>query len=133
MRTSESTKRATGTFDITSWDEEAYDERDGVTLGRARLAKTFHGDLTATSEVELLAVHVGGEGAAYVAVERVTGSLHGRRGGFVLTHAAGQAHGMTVAVVPGSATGELSGLTGAITIVRHEDGSHEYSLDYQHV
>jgi hypothetical protein len=29
-------ERATASFDITTWDEEPYDERDGVRLSRAR-------------------------------------------------------------------------------------------------
>jgi Protein of unknown function (DUF3224) len=129
--------QAKGTFEIGSWDERIFHEGERVRLGRTRLTKTFQGDLVGTSEVEMLGVHVpvGGEfqGAAYVAVERVTGSLHGRSGGFVLTHVAGEAHGMTVAVVPGSGSGDLEGLTGEIRIVRHADGSHEYTLDYQGV
>lgn len=127
-----SEQRATGTFEIGEWDEELIEEGDATTVGRTRLTKTFRGDLDGTSVVDMLGVRVAGTGAAYVAVERVTGSVHGRKGSFVLTHAAG-AHGFTVAVVPGSATGELRGLDGELNIVRHADGSHEYTLVYQGV
>ena len=130
------TTQATGTFEIDSWDDQIYDDAEGAKLGRTRLTKTFQGDLVGTSVVDMTGVSVPAEdtgefqGVAYVAVEKVTGSVHGRKGGFVLTHVAGAAHGMKVAVVPGSATGELRGLTGEIRIDRHEDGSHNYTLEY---
>lgn len=137
MSTSETTKtQAAGSFEIGEWDDETFDEHPGAKLGRVRLTKTFTGDMVGTSEVHMLAVSTPTEkdefqGAAYVAVERVTGSVHGRDGGFVLTHIAGEAHGMKVAVVPGSGIGELSGITGEVVITRHEDGAHTYTFDYQ--
>jgi hypothetical protein len=137
MSASESTRtRAAGTFEVDSWEDEVLDEGAGAKVGRARLRKTFAGDLTGTSVVDMLGVSVPGEdgefqGVAYVAVERVRGSVHGRDGGFVLTHAAGAAHGMTVAVVPGSGDGALAGITGELSITRAEDGSHTYTFDYE--
>jgi hypothetical protein len=130
-------QQATGTFEIDSWNDEIYDKGDGASLGRTRLTKVFSGDLVGRSAVDLLAVSVpvaGSEeqqGAAYVAVERFTGSVRGRSGGFVLTHVASRAQGMSVSVVDGSADGELAGLTGTLHISRHEDGSHTYTFDYQ--
>ncbi|HEU5471463.1 MAG TPA: DUF3224 domain-containing protein [Actinophytocola sp.] len=125
---------ASGTFEIGEWDEEVFDDGAGARLGRTRLTKTFAGDLEATSVVHMLAVSVPVDGdlqgVAYVAVERVTGTLGGRTGGFVLTHVAGEAHGMKVAVVPGSGTGDLRGITGECTLVRHANGSHTYAFDY---
>jgi Protein of unknown function (DUF3224) len=137
MSTSESMKvQATGTFNVDSWQDETFDEGDSATLGRARLTKTFAGDIVGTSAVEMLAVSVPVDGSpefqgvAYVAVERITARVHGRSGSFALTHSAG-AHGMSVTVVPGSAGGELRGLTGDLTIARHEDGTHNYVFDYR--
>ena len=125
---------AKGTFEVGEWQEEIFDEAEGATLGRTRLTKTFTGDLRATSVVTMLAVSVpvDGEpqGVAYVAVERVTGNLHGKEGTFVLTHVAGEAHGMKVAVVPGSGTGDLRGISGEFVLQRHDDGSHTYLFDY---
>lgn len=123
---------ATGTFEIEEQWDEVYDDAEGARLGRTRLTKRFAGDLTATSVVDMLGVSLPADGefqgAAYVAVERVTGSLGDRKGSFVLTHVAGQAHGMKVAVVPGSGTGDLRGITGEVTIARAEDGSHTYTF-----
>jgi hypothetical protein len=136
MSTTESTTRAAGSFEIGEWEDETFDDQPGAKLGKVRLTKTFSGDLEATSVVNMLAVSTPTEGdefqgAAYVAVERVHGAVHGRRGGFVLTHTAGEVHGMKVAVVPGSGTGELTGITGEIVISRHDDGSHTYVFDYR--
>lgn len=106
-------------FSIDSFDATAYDEpADGPPLGRATLRKTFSGSLTGSSVVEMLTC--GQEG--YLANERVTGTLDGRAGTFVLQHGSvrggpnpdgGQSFGY---VVPGSGTGELTGLTGVAAV-----------------
>jgi hypothetical protein len=71
--------RANGTFDIDSWEPQAIDERDGATLNRVHLTKTFHGDLEGTSTADILTVMAQVEGsAAYVGFERFTGGVHGR-------------------------------------------------------
>ena len=133
----ETKTKATGTFEIDSWDDDVYEDGVDVQLSRVRLTKIFAGDLVGTSTVEMLGVSTRGEGgeefegAAYVAAETVTGSVHGREGGFVLVHVASGPHGMKVAVVPGSGSGDLSGLTGEIAISKHEDGSHTYEFEYE--
>jgi len=133
----ETRTKATGTFEIDSWSDDVYDDGVDAKLSRVRLTKTFAGDLVGTSTVDMLAVSTPAEGseefqgAAYVAAEKFTGSVHGRDGGFVLVHVASAPHGMKVAVVPGSASGDLEGITGEIAITRHEDGSHTYAFDYQ--
>lgn len=133
----ETRTKAAGTFEIDEWNDDVYDDGADVKLSRVHLTKTFAGGLVGTSSVHMLAVSTPVEGAeefqgsAYVAAEKVTGSLHGRKGGFVLVHAASEPHGMKVAVIPGSAFGELAGLTGELVISRHEDGSHTYAFDYE--
>ena len=70
--------------------------------------------------------------AGYVALEKVTGTLHGRKGGFVLQHSGTMRRGegdLSVTVVPDSGTGELAGLEGRMTIDMNE-GGHRYSLEY---
>jgi hypothetical protein len=67
-----------------------------------------------------------------VALERVTGSLHGREGSFVLQHSSTMARGVqqqTIAVVPDSGTSELRGLTGQL-VIRIEAGQHFYDFEY---
>ncbi len=103
-------------------------------LSRFTINKVIHGDLEATTIGEMLAGGDPRQGAAgYVAIEVVTGTLHGKRGSFALQHfATMDASGpkMQVIVVPGSGTGELKGIEGTF-IVRIEDGKHFYDFDYQ--
>ncbi|MEW9529492.1 DUF3224 domain-containing protein [Microbispora sp. NPDC049125] len=126
------TDHATGTFDITDWNELATEDKDGATIGRTRITKTFHGDLTGTSTTEILTVTTPAGPSAYVGVEHVEGTLSGRKGTFVLQHSAGaddNGQWMRWQIVPTSGTGELTGLRGEgkITIT---DGGHNYALDY---
>ncbi|HZV73211.1 MAG TPA: DUF3224 domain-containing protein [Conexibacter sp.] len=116
----------TATFEITDWDERPYDEpADGPRLTRATVRKRFSGALEGTSVAELLTAQ-GDDGRGYVASERVDGVIDGRGGTFVLQHGgvAGDATSRTFGhVVPGSGTGELSGLTGEVTYAHDETGA----------
>lgn len=102
-------------------------------LGRMSIDKQFRGDLDAKSEGEMLSVMDATKGSGgYVALERVTGSLHGRTGMFVLQHSATMNRGepnLSVSVVPDSGTGQLAGLTGSMRIII-EAGKHSYEFDY---
>ena len=72
------------------------------------------------------------DSAGYVAMERVTGTLHGRSGTFVLQHSGTMTRGapqLSVTVVPDSGTGQLAGLAGEMTI-KIADGKHFYKFDY---
>ena len=128
---------ATGTFDLHHWQEADHDDRPAAKLTRVTNRKTFHGGITGTSSAQLLTVAVPVAdaeeyaGVAYVAVERITGAVHGRQGSFVVTHVADRATGMTVSVVAGSADGELTGLRGDLQIQRTEDGAHTYTFDHR--
>lgn len=105
----------------------------GLALGRMGLAKVFTGDLEATGEGQMLTGAAPDSGMhVYVALERVEGALHGRRGAFLLAHrgvmdANGQT--LTIDIVPGSGTGKLTGITGALGL-RIADGVHHYDLAY---
>lgn len=127
---------AKGTFEVTDWQPvPPYDERDGVALQQINLAKTFQGDLTATSTVTMLVTASEHEDSrSYVALERIVGSLGGREGGFVVQHNGVSDRGddsLTVWVVPGSGTGRLRGLRGEMRITVAPDGSHSYAFDYE--
>jgi hypothetical protein len=132
------TKRtATGAFDLHGWTPTEYDEQTGAKLTKVLVQRAYHGDIdgTATAELIMVAVPVEGsdeyQGVAYVGVERITGSVHGRKGNFVITHTADIANGMTVPVVAGSGTDELRGITGQLTIERADDGTHTYTFEYE--
>jgi len=95
--------------------------------------KEFHGDLEGTSKGEMLTGMTSVKNSAgYVAIERVTGTLNGRSGAFILQHSGTMTRGtpsLVVTVVPDSGTGQLEGLTGALAIII-EGGKHSYELDY---
>ena len=125
--------QAKGDFEVKRTPQDALDAGGGAGIGHVRFDKRFHGPLDATSVVHMLAVGTDVPGsAAYVAIERIEGTLEGRRGSFLAQHNGsldrGQAS-LSVTVVPDSGTGELAGLRGrmAIDIV---DGAHFYTLDY---
>ena len=126
--------RATGTFEIETWDEKPYDEREGTKLTRTHVTKMFHNDIEGTSTAELLMAYGTEEGsAAYVGFELIVGSIHGRSGSFILHHTATSSGGDGSAswtVAPGSGTGELRGLRGEAWISRDPDSGHTFTLDY---
>lgn len=126
--------RATGHFEVKLAPLETYNRDPDASLGRMSLDKVFAGDLQATSKGEMLSAGSPQSGSAgYVAIERVTGALNGRTGSFSLQHNATMHRGtfsLNIIVVPGSATGELEGLSGAMNIII-ADGRHSYEFDYE--
>ena len=127
-------ERATASFEITTWDEQPYDERDGVKLSRTRVVKSFRGEIEGESTAELLMALAGEDSAAYVGMERVSGRVNGRQGSFVYLHTATATGGSRSAsgeVVAGSGTGELAGISGRIGIDILPDGGHVVTLDYE--
>jgi hypothetical protein len=124
---------ATGTFEVKLTPQGDGDTAEGSTLGRMTLAKQFHGDLDGTSKGEMLTAGTDVKNSAgYVAIERITGTLNGRAGSFVLQHSGTLMRGaptQSITVVPDSGSGQLAGITGKmiITIV---DGKHSYDFEY---
>ncbi len=102
-------------------------------LGRMALAKQFRGDLEAVSSGQMLTGGTSVKGSAgYVAMERVSGALHGRKGAFTLQHSGTMNRGepqLSITVVPDSGAGELTGLTGSMQIVMAA-GKHAYEFEY---
>src|SRR6185312_9543214 len=129
------TTRATGTFDVKITPLATDSPAEGSPLGRMSIDKQFHGDLDATSTGEMLTAGTAiKNSASYVAIERVTGSLHGRTGTFALQHNATMTRGagaLNIIVVPDSGTGELTGLTGTMKIIIADGGKHFYEFDYE--
>jgi hypothetical protein len=127
-------RRATGPFEVKINPQPAYNTDQDAQLGRMSLDKQFHGDLEATSKGEMLTAGSAVKGsAAYVAIERVTGKLHGRTGTFALQHTGIMNRGapsLVITVAPDSGTGDLEGLSGAMSI-EIVAGKHSYILDYE--
>lgn len=125
--------KATGSFTVKLELQPASVQADTAVIGRRTLDKQFQGDLEASSTGEMLAVMTAIEGSmAYVALEKVTGSLLGKHGSFVLQHASQMIRGkpfQSIRVVPDSGTEELRGLEGEMQIdIR--DGEHFYNFEY---
>jgi hypothetical protein len=127
------TTHATGTFEVKISPQPADGYADGVGVARMTIDKTFAGELEATSKGQMLSAMGGVKGSAgYVAIERVSGSLAGRRGSFVLQHSATMDRGspsLTISVVPDSGSEELTGLAGTMEI-RIDSGQHFYDFSY---
>lgn len=125
--------RASGPFDVKLTPQPSDAPGDEAVLGRMTIDKQFHGDLEATSRGQMLAFSTGMKGSAgYVALERVTGSLHGRSGSFHLQHSGTMERGeatLAVTVIPDSGTDDLQGLSGTL-MIRVEGGVHRYEFDY---
>ncbi|MET3929335.1 DUF3224 domain-containing protein [Lysobacter soli] len=123
-----------GEFDVKRNPEGGFDLGGGAVAGHFRFDKQFHGALDATGIVHMLAVGTQVDGsAAYVAVERIDGSLDGLRGAFLTQHNGTLDRGvptLSLTVVPDSATGELEGLRGRMQIDIVE-GKHYYTFDYE--
>ena len=125
--------RASGPFEVSLKPLPMDNEPGSDLLGRMSIEKQFRGDLEGTSKGQML---TGGtaikNSAGYVAIERVTGSLKGRKGSFILQHTGLMNRGaasLVITVVPDSGTDQLEGLNGTMTI-NIEAGKHSYQLDY---
>jgi hypothetical protein len=125
--------KATGHFTVKLALQPASSQADAAVIGRRTLDKQFYGDLQATSCGEMLAVMTAVEGSmAYVALEKVTGSLMGKHGSFVLQHASQMVRGQpfqSIRVVPDSGSDGLQGLEGEMRI-DIKDGEHFYVFEH---
>lgn len=126
------TTTISGTFDVKMTPQGSAIE--AAQIARFSLDKTYHGELEGTAAGEMLAVMTGEKGSAgYVAVERVTGTLAGRKGTFALQHSATMNRGtpnLTIVVVPDSGTDGLTGISGTMGIRIEPGGKHFYDFTY---
>ena len=124
---------ARGPMDVNMQPEPPFLEENGLTLNRNIVSKTFHGDMSGTSEAQIIAAFTGTPGSpGYVAIEHFKGSVSGRSGSFVMQHSGLMNKGdaqLTVSIVPDSGSGELTGISGTLDI-ENSDGQHSYVLDY---
>jgi uncharacterized protein DUF3224 len=127
------TLHAKGSFEVKMTPQPADDKSEDAAIGRFSIDKQFHGDLDGTSKGQMLGSMTTVKGSAgYVAIEHVTGTLAGRSGGFVLLHNGTMNRGalqQNIVVVPDSATGQLTGLTGSMSI-EIINGKHLYDFSY---
>ena len=127
--------KATGTFDVKITPQASDLAPEGPNLGRMSVEKQYYGDLNGVAKAEMLTAAglAVKESASYSAMERVSGTLHGKKGNFALQHTGIMDRGkpnLTITVVPDSATGDLAGLTGRMDIII-EGKQHSYVFEYE--
>jgi hypothetical protein len=126
------TNRASGTFEVKL---NPQDDGPDAPVGRMTIDKQFQGDLAGTSKGQMVMASsssVNGS-AGYVAIEKVTGTLNGRRGSFYLQHSGTMTRGagdLTITVIPDTGTDELAGLQGKMNIII-ADGKHSYEFEFE--
>jgi hypothetical protein len=125
------TMHATGPFEVKLAPQ---DDKIDPALGRMTIDKQYHGDLEGTGKGQMLtgATDVKTSGV-YVAVEKVSGTLKGRKGTFLLYHQGIMDKGkpqLSIQVVPDSGTDELAGLMGKMNVVIAAGGKHSYEFEY---
>ena len=124
---------ANGVFEVALTPQGEPDTAPGATLGRMLIDKQFQGDLAGVGKGEMLTAITDVAGSAvYVAIERVTGALHGRQGSFTFQHigrAQRDARHLAITVVPDSGAGQLTGLAGELSL-NIVDGKHFYTFEY---
>lgn len=126
--------KATGAFQVSAGDEDAYDELEGgVRLTHASGSQTFSGQIEGDGAVHWLMLYRPDKTAQFVGLQRITGSVDGRRGSFVAsaegTH---DGTGSTIAftIIPGSGTDDLSGIAGEGHLVIKGGPAGTYDLEY---
>lgn len=128
------TMHASGPFDVKVAPQPSDEKNTDPSMGRMSIDKHYHGDLEAAATGLML---TGGDyktgSAGYVAMEKVSGTLQGRAGTFMLQHSATLTQGaqqLSITVVPGTGTGQLTGIAGKMQITMKEGGKHFYELEY---
>lgn len=126
--------QATGEFQIQFEPQvPSFKGSNDIRIGRMSLRKKYTGGLEALSVGEMLSATSPKEGhAGYIALEQISGTLDGLKGSFVIQHFGikdPNAQEQRVEVVPGSGTGELVNLRGAMRI-RMEGSKHHYEFHY---
>ena len=118
-------------FEIKGWDEQPFDEAVGVAkLTKATVAKEYTGDVEGTSATEWLMAYHPDKSADFVGLERIKGTIDGRRGSLVLQHVGTFEDGAakaTLTVISG--TDELKGVTGTGQFVADPSGRITLTID----
>ncbi|MFI5251215.1 MAG: DUF3224 domain-containing protein [Bacteroidota bacterium] len=123
----------TGPFDVKLTLAAPDEINQDPSIGRMLVDKQYHGDMDATGKGQMLSATTSIKtSAGYIAIERVSGTLKGLAGSFVLQHSGIMNRGtpqLSVTVVPDSGTDQLTGLSGSMDIII-EGGKHSYKFTY---
>jgi hypothetical protein len=128
-------QHAEGEFDIINWDEQTYQELpQGGKLTRASVVQTFHGGIEGEGSIDYLMAYPREDAATFTGLMHVSASVGGKSGGFVMQVSGTFDEGLAAGkwfVIPGTGTGELTGLKGDGGFGPHGHGSMPYALDYE--
>lgn len=125
------------TFTMDGWEENIVGgTEDGPRVAHAHATFTYTGVIEGSSTCDYLLYYAGpgytGAGQTSPGLERIEGTVDGRKGSFVIRHEVGfEGHRVTGTwtVVPGSGTGELTGLAGKGSI-SGESETMAYTFDF---
>ena len=127
--------KATGTFDITSFNEDTYEDRgEGAKLTHAWGDQAFSCDIEGSGQVHWLMSYRPDRTARYVGLQRIRGEIGGRKGSFIIEATGdfdGAASRGSWSVIPSSGTDDLKGITGTGTFEAPGGPKATYALDYE--
>lgn len=126
--------KATGSFQLSSWNEDTYDDGPVGKMTLATVSQNFSGDISGDGSVRWLMAYGGDGTARFVGLQKVDGRLADRQGTFVLETAGdfdGQMARWEATVIPGSGTGELTGLRGSGRFGAVHGPEATYEIEYQ--
>ena len=127
--------KATGSFKVLSGGEEAYDKLEtGVRLTHASGAQAFSGDIEGDGSVHWLMLYRPDKTAHMVGLQRITGTIGGRRGSCILAAEGdhdGSGSRIALTVVRDTGTDELAGIVGAGELVAPGGAEGTYELEYE--
>jgi hypothetical protein len=123
----------TGAFQVLSWDENPYESGEGgPRLTEAVVGQRFEGDLEGDGQARWLMCYRPDGTAAFVGLQRINGTIDGRRGVAVFQTTGsfdGKVARWSAEVVEGSATEELEGLAGGGTFEAPMGSTASFTLD----
>jgi hypothetical protein len=126
--------RARGKFTVESGEEDAYEAlADGVRLTHAQGTQSFTGDIEGDGGVHWLMLYRPDKTAQFVGMQRISGTIGGRRGTVVLSAQGvhdGKGSRIMLEVVPGSGSGDLEGISGKGKLENPGRKTGTYALDY---
>ncbi len=121
------TLKATGQFAV-----NILPQQDAIGAGRMVIEKDYEGELQGTGKGQMLSKQIDGGTSVYCAIEEFEGKLDGKAGGFTLLHQGkmtSEARELSISVIEGSGSGELSSLAGSMQI-NQDENSHTYIFEY---
>ena len=122
------------TFDVTNWDEHEFDRHAGAgKLTKAKVTKSYHGDISADSLTEWLMSYSDDGTASFVGLERIIGSVGTHEGTLVVQHVGrfeGGAATAELTVVGGACSGDLAGVSGSGSFIADPAGKVSLQLSF---